>query len=129
MESSANRLGPNPKQDLEAAQRSEAAFVAIAEQIVAQEAPPAPTEPSAPIKIDREDLLEYKLLGSRAAYTELQVTMYTRELQRSTADANQVAYEASELLMKLGAKYGVDMRANKITEDGYVVARAPAVQR
>jgi len=131
MESSENRLGGGPPSP-EVAQGMEDQLDRVVQQAEAafgaQEAS-TPTEPSAPIKIDREDLLEYKLLGSRASYAELQVTMYTRELQRSQGEANQIGFEASELLTKLGAKYGVDMRANKVTDDGYLVPRVPLVRR
>lgn len=126
MESSENVLGPSLEQDLEAAQRSAEAMGSIAARLGAQE---APTQPAAPTKIEREDLLEYKLLGSRAREAELQITMYTRELQRSQAEANTVAHEGNEFLARLGAKYSLDIRLYTVTEDGYLVPRPTRVGR
>lgn len=88
----------------------------------------APTSPSMPTQVEREDLLEYKLLGSRAATAELQITMYQRELQRSQTEANVIAHEASGFMKMLETKYGTDMRLFVLTEDGYLVPR-PIDQR
>ena len=121
------KLGPTSEQDEETAARSEEVFARIAgkagEGVGVQVAPTAPSEP---IQIDRADLLEYKLFGSRAANAELQVVMYSRELQRSQTEVNTVAHEGRQFVQSLEKKYGVDLTANMITDDGYLVPRPVA---
>lgn len=129
MESSANTLGGGPPSPEVAAEMEAQVDHAVAQAAEAFGVQEASTSPSEPIKIEREDLLEYKWLGSRAEKAELQILMYKRELDRSQAEANQVAYEGRELLQKLGAKYGVDMRTNQVTDDGFLVARVPDMRR
>lgn len=120
MENTENNLSgglPGPEEEREK--------VALVEQITEslKQETAGPTSPSTPTKIEREDLLEYKLLGSRAANAELQVTMYERELQRSKADMNVVAHEGRKFLETLSEKYKVDFVTHIITEDGYLVPR------
>lgn len=128
MESSTDTFGPNSEEERDAARRRDASIAAVLEVASAAGVQEAPTTPSEPIKIEREDLLEYKLLGSRAEKAELQVTMYHRELQRSQAEANTIAHEARQLLQNFEKKYNVDMAAHMVTEDGYLVPR-PVVDR
>ena len=120
-------LGPSSEQDIEAAAHREEVFARIAEKagegIGVQV---APTAPSAPLQIDRADLLEYKLYGSRAATAELQVVMYSRELQRSQAEVSTIAHEGRQYIQSLEKKYGVDLTTNMITDDGYLVPRPVA---
>lgn len=123
MESSVDTLGPQAATEAELEAGAERVLAQIDAQRGVQE---APTKPSEPIKIEREDLLEYKWLGSRAANAELQATMYSRELQRAQADASLIAHEGRQLLQKMEKKYNVDMTTHIVTEDGYLAPRPVA---
>jgi hypothetical protein len=122
MENKENILGGGPLSpaDEQAMSKGVDRMVEHIEGLGVQE---TPTSPSAPIQIDRADLLEYKLLGSRASYAELQVTMYTRELQRSQAEAATITHEGRTFVKALEQKYNVDLSSNMITEDGYLMPR------
>lgn len=128
MENAGNSLGGAPPSAAEQQAMEEAAEALAQHAATGLGVQEAPTSPSTPTQVERADLLEYKLLGSRAANAELQVTMYTRELQRSQADANTIAHEASNFMKGLETKYKTDFRTFMVTEDGYLVPR-PIDQR
>jgi hypothetical protein len=131
MENAAQKLGggpPTPEEQAHFDVNLDTRVTEMERVIAESGVQEAPTSPSTPTQVEREDLLEYKLLGQRAANAELQVTMYSRELQRSQADANTIAHEAANFMKLLEAKYKTDLRLFMITEDGYLVQR-PIDQR
>lgn len=121
MENAENKLGGGPYSP-EVQQEMERCVAMASASRLAQEVA-GPTSPSPPQQIAREDLLEYKLLGSRAEKAELQILMYNRELQRSQAEANTVAHEAGKFMKGLGEKYGVNIQDYLVTDDGYLTPR------
>ena len=128
MENAENKLGGGPSGPEEQQALDEAVGKVLEEASAKSGVQVTPTSPSEPMQVERGDLLEYKLFQERAAHTELQVTMYQRELQRSQADSRSVALEASNFLKGLSEKYKVDLRVYMITDDGYLIPR-PVDQR
>lgn len=76
-----------------------------------------------PLRIEREDHLEYQLVGSKLEKAQLLVEMYGRELQRAQADFTQLKQDARALSAKFEAKYHANLQFNMITEDGFIVPR------
>jgi len=81
-----------------------------------------------PVRIEREDHLEYQLVGAEISKAQLLVDMYTRELQRAQGDLAQLGQKARALYSKFEEKYKVNLQLNMITDDGVVVPR-PMAQR
>lgn len=81
-----------------------------------------------PLRIEREDHLEYQLVGVEISKAQLLVDMYNRELQRAQGDLVQLGQKARALYSKLEEKYKTNMQLNMITDDGVIVPR-PMAQR
>lgn len=89
---------------------------------------PSAEGPTEPPKIEEIDLLRYKLCSERVRTAELLVEMYTRELQRAVGERETSRHEFSKFMKTVQTKYDVNLRANMITDDGYLVPR-PIQQR
>jgi hypothetical protein len=97
------------------------------EEFVANGAQPSGVQ-QAPqlVTVEREDLLEYRIVELKAEKATLLVDMYARELQRAQIDVTQIGQEARKLVLRLEEKYKTNLQFNMITEDGLIVPRDPA---
>lgn len=125
MEDDENKLGGGPP-SLEQEQEAAAKVEELTRRLQASErARDGVQEAPRAIRLAREDLLLYQLLGSKVEAATLKKSMYQRELQHAEVEFAKANHEASLFMRTIAAQHNVDFRYNTVTDDGYIVPLDP----
>jgi len=81
-----------------------------------------------PIQLSEVDFLKYLLSREKFQKAQLTHDVCVREVQRAEGDLSHVGHLLGQLTRELGQKYGVDLDAMMVSDDGYFMPRPTRMQ-